>query len=132
MFFKSRRPFPKNFLDLEKLFKPENMHVFKCRNIFQLPRKILFKFEKRFRPQKCFYTNQFFFFLKICFQLRSQKVLKCTKSSSFFPSSWSKLYRIVWSLFALWILFSTNYSCRHLSALSVREISNVVEFTRLR
>ena len=84
MFFKSRRPFPKNFLDLEKLFKPENMHVFKCRNVFQLPRKILFKFEKRFRPQKCFYTNQFFFFLKICFQLRSQKVLKCTKSSSFF------------------------------------------------
>lgn len=81
---------------------------------------------------KSVFTRTNFFFLKICFQLRSQKVLKCTKSSSFFPSSWSKLYRIVWSLFALWILFSTNYSCRHLSALSVREISNVVEFTRLR
>lgn len=84
MFFKSRRPFPKIFLDLEKLFKPENMHVFKCRNVFQLPRKILFKFKKTVSAPKVFLYKPIFFFLKICFQLRSQKVLKCTKSSSFF------------------------------------------------
>ena len=83
MFFKSRRPFPKIFLDLEKLFKPENMHVFKCRNVFQLPRKILFKLKNASGPKSVF-TRANFFFLKICFQLRSQKVLKCTKSSSFF------------------------------------------------